>query len=463
MSLIRTPPTKHRQTRTRAALQSTDVPRAPILSPNEAGTGIFGNETESEDNEVPVNAASIVSKKSDPHIATSSGESGTSFSSPSDTVTEKTVGKLDSNVFKPFGSVGNISMSRSSSDTSETASDAATCRGGPNNPICGIQVVNGDRAIQCDKCQFWFHAKCQAIPKPAHDALVRYKCLSWLCEKCKKSLGDGAKAETCPKTNQVDLPLLERKLQVIGDAVRDHMKIIVQSVKEQEKVVADSAKLVENICKDQNAQKTTYADMVRGSCDKMVKEVNAKIETIPGRASAKDTLDAGRAMSNVFDSFLDKEKRKLNVVVHNLPEDTSPSLTERSERDNELFRDIVKEGLSLIIRPTRSFRVGKRSADKPRLLIVSLENMETKVELLRMASQLRHLSTWKRIYVTPDLTKKEREESKKLREELAKRRQAGETDIMIKRGRIVKLSHLRHLLGSIDRTKCLRLAMAECK
>ena len=43
------------------------------------------------------------------------------------------------------------------------------------------------------------------------------------------------------------------------------------------------------------------------------------------------------------------------------------------------------------------------------------------------------------IYVMPDLTKKEREESKKLREELAESQQAGETD-MIKTGRIVKLS-----------------------
>ena len=56
-----------------------------------------------------------------------------------------------------------------------------------------------------------------------------------------------------------------------------------------------------------------------------------------------------------------------------------------------------------------------------------------------MASELRHLSTWKRIYVTPDLTKKEREESKRLREEFAARRQAGETDITIRRGRIIRL------------------------
>ena len=142
---------------------------------------------------------------------------------------------------------------------------------------------------------------------------------------------------------------------------------------------------------------------------------------------------------NAFDNFFDKERRKLNVVVHNLPENDSMMVAERSKRDHDLFKDVIKEGLNIIINPTRSFRAGKMMADKPRLLIVTLENEEVKSELLRMAPQLRHLTTWKRIYVTPDLSKKEREEGKKLREELVRRRQDGEENIMIKRGRIMKI------------------------
>ena len=38
----------------------------------------------------------------------------------------------------------------------------------------------------------------------------------------------------------------------------------------------------------------------------------------------------------------------------------------------------------------------------------------------------------------PDLTKKQREENYKLREELTARRKAGETDLMIKRGKTQK-------------------------
>ena len=59
-----------------------------------------------------------------------------------------------------------------------------------------------------------------------------------------------------------------------------------------------------------------------------------------------------------------------------------------------------------------------------------------------MAPQLRYLTSWKRIYVTPDLTKKERDEGKRLREELSNRRQAGEENLAIGRGKIVKLPQM---------------------
>ena len=78
-------------------------------------------------------------------------------------------------------------------------------------------------------------------------------------------------------------------------------------------------------------------------------------------------------------------------------------------------------------------------AGKPRLLIVCLENSDTKAEILKLAPQLRYLTKWKRVFVTPDLTKKEREEGKRLPEELHARKQAGEENLTIRKGRIVQL------------------------
>ena len=452
MSMTRTPPIKLRQIRTRSALQVGTAQgykeTAPVLPrpkhADDADDKSPGNERECQGNqqaEVNLETDGCVGGESGKLTGTEqeTGEKSPSLSTPSGSQNPKTVGKLDTSAYKPFGSMSNVSISRSSSDTSDSSSETAFCQGGPGNPNCGVQVVTGDKAVQCDRCHLWFHAKCQSIPKVAHDALVKYKCLSWLCTNCKAILKAGGDLSSSKKDG-LDLKSLERQVQDMSDSVRNHMKSIVQSVKEQEKAVSDNSKLLERFYKEDNSQKSTYADMVRGTCDRMVEKVNAKIDALPRHSAAKDTSEASKVMSTVFDNFIDKEKRKLNVVVHNLPElDATASLSERSEKDRELFKDIIKEGLNLIIHPTHSFRVGKKVGDNPRLLIVTLEDVDTKAELLKMAPQLRYLTSWKRIYVTPDLSKKEREEGRRLREELAARRQQGEENIMIRRGRIVKV------------------------
>ena len=55
------------------------------------------------------------------------------------------------------------------------------------------------------------------------------------------------------------------------------------------------------------------------------------------------------------------------MVVHNLPEDDSTTLAERSAKDQEILKDVIKAGMSLSVHPTRLglFRVGKKLNDRP--------------------------------------------------------------------------------------------------
>ena len=86
----------------------------------------------------------------------------------------------------------------------------------------------------------------------------------------------------------------------------------------------------------------------------------------------------------------------------------------------------------------RSFRVGKSVEGRDRLLIVTLEMPGVKQDVLRLAPQLRSSEKYGNVYITPDLTPAEREAAKKLRDELSARRKAGEVNLTICRGRIVK-------------------------
>ena len=71
--------------------------------------------------------------------------------------------------------------------------------------------------------------------------------------------------------------------------------------------------------------------------------------------------------------------------------------------------------------------MGKKIDGKTRLLIVTLENLSSKHNIMRLAHQLRQSTSYINIYITPDLTRKERETKKKLWDELSSNRRAGET------------------------------------
>jgi hypothetical protein len=68
--------------------------------------------------------------------------------------------------------------------------------------------------------------------------------------------------------------------------------------------------------------------------------------------------------------------------------------------------------------------------------------MYSRRELLRNAKTLRKssLNIFKYVYVCPDLTPLQREQNNKLEKELSDRKNAGETNLVIKRGSIVQRS-----------------------
>ena len=81
-----------------------------------------------------------------------------------------------------------------------------------------------------------------------------------------------------------------------------------------------------------------------------------------------------RGIFSTIGTAMDKERRKLNVVVHNL-EESQPSETESREKQDLLkFQAFIKDALNLNLRAVKSFRAGKTQEERPRLLVVTLED-----------------------------------------------------------------------------------------
>ncbi len=69
------------------------------------------------------------------------------------------------------------------------------------------------------------------------------------------------------------------------------------------------------------------------------------------------------------------------------------------------------------------------------MAILGNRNMKDKVP--RFAKQLRDKQVWRNVYIGPDHTTLERDQDYHLREELKRRRDNEEADLVIRKGRIV--------------------------
>ena len=329
------------------------------------------------------------------------------------------VGKLGASAYRPFGS--------------DIGSDSTCCRGGPGQVVCGNPVEDGQSGVQCEKCTNWFHSACQLIPPAAVTALERFKVLSWFCAECKTTLTKQPKASE--KISQLEL-----KVAGLDISLREHMKVAHASLKELESLATQQTAFTKKLYQEQEKAKATYAEIARGTCAEVVASVQKGPTYQQAIQAPTMGTQAAQEISGMIDNFIDKERRKLNVVVHNLPEQetTNDPVDEKMQKDITSFCKIIKDELRLNIRVNKAFRAGPKQSTRPRLLIVTLDSTDAKLELLKLSPQLRNSDQWRSLFINPDLTRKEREDGKKLRQELADRKGAGESNIYIRQGKIVK-------------------------
>ena len=400
------------------------------------------------------------------------------------------VGKLSATMYKPFGT-----RSRSAS---LSGSEVAICKGGPNGS-CGNEVVDADEAMQCDHCDKWYHCSCQEVPSATYRVAAKHKALMWLCKDCKEiiraSRGYNSVHEDIASLSTLIGKLMHsnmEQLQTVKGMLRDQHHELVQQLQDQEqaisstskknedeklalekvakaleksidasnaeqlelaasvkeeqrqlmKVIDEQGQLLWSSLKDNETRQKSYASMVKGQCKEVVNTISTQIEKLPSEQinqKNKGTGNAPMQFTGIFDAFVDRERRKNNVVVHNLTESDGDTHTERMTKDRSKLGELLRRELNLNVRIVKTFRVGKYAPGKNRLLIATMDSEETKWEVVRIAPQLRGTDTGSNIFINPDLTKQEREQGKKLRGELAERRAKGERNLAIRRGRIIKL------------------------
>ena len=140
-------------------------------------------------------------------------------------------------------------------------------------------------------------------------------------------------------------------------------------------------------------------------------EYDAKIEDIQSSLDTKIEQQVEKSLL----AYKEREERKCNIILHNVSE---PTGDDKKKEDLENIMGIVRSVKCEEIKVESFFRLGKPTEGKKRLIKVCLDSVNSKHKMLGGTKVLRekkdgdYTSVWSNIFITPDLTKEEREKIK---------------------------------------------------
>ena len=274
-----------------------------------------------------------------------------------------------------------------SSDSSQGANEAASSSNAKriNNKNCGqcdMLFKANQKSMNCSVCNYWFCLDCSHVSSKVYDVLKKEQ-IANLPFNC-----DGC-LRIIPKLNEMGTIINEQKQQL-----------------------------------------ESYKAKINELETKMEEKIEKQVE-------------------KAIEMYREREERKCNVIIHNVPE---PTTEHKKEEDNEKLREVFAVMKCDEIIPKSVVRLGRPIPGRIRLLKLTLDSVTCKHKLLGSTKCLREkdgagnsIHGWSNVFITPDLTKEEREKkNKKLRDELKKRKEDEKNqNLVIYRGAIVDRKEIK--------------------
>ena len=238
----------------------------------------------------------------------------------------------------------------------------------------------GKDYMKCNLCDCIFHTKCESVSAQQLSLFRELDKLKtpyeWLCSSCRKT----------------DVMNIMKSIQIMQTKI-DNLEKEVASLKQ--KNTSDNSEL---------------SDASRSS------------HTVTPSATP---------ISEAVNEAIDIERRKLNLVVSGMPQSGEKS-------DAELVHELLEDP-ALQITGTVFVRDVQRIGNKG-LMLITFDSIENKRVVLKGAFHLRlsNIPGHRDIYISPDLTKKQRQIEFELRSELRLRRENGEVGLKISKGKIIQ-------------------------
>ena len=277
-------------------------------------------------------------------------------------------------------------------------------------PECDSKVK---KLIECEFCRKWMCMSCADLSNEACKIANDWQhALHFYCKQC------------FPKLN--NLILNHQSFSDVNESLNTVNNKIESLSQQLALQLQDLPKIASLLKSNSEASRTKI-------------QVAPQLSTAPSNPAPSITKQI-EAVS-IIDEFTEREKRKNNIVLSNIPEPTGDNREDRSAHDLATVKSIINEFKIQGVQIIRTVRLGKFNPlnTRGRLVLAELADNSVKGRLLTTASKARQNSQlWKNIYISPDLTPQQRLEGKQLRDELRRRRDNGERNLIIRHNKIVR-------------------------
>ncbi len=297
---------------------------------------------------------------------------------------------------------------------------------------CNVQFGNpNDKLMECEYCDNHFCAKCLNMTDDEYAHHERSSGM-WFCVICKPKVGETIKVE-----------------KDIEKRCSEHFMLYSKRIEKIEEKLAkklERNEIIDIIKRELNSKTNDATERSEKQIIEIVnKQVTEKVKDISESTysdAVKETVES--TVSKLFDTkidnkiaesekeIVDRQGRERNIIIFNIDEPNTNLIDDRVQADKETIEKVIKE-LNFETRNDfeieQVIRIGYRKTkpgDNPRPVIVTFSTVEAKRSALKNASKLSDSedNSIKKLKMSNDLTKKDREtEQELLKEKFSKNKE----------------------------------------
>lgn len=263
------------------------------------------------------------------------------------------------------------------------------------SPKCGQCKQHKQEVLKCERCLEILCAKCQQMDT-AHLLILKQYDVSWFCNKCKP------KALNAIHTDKE-----------IEDRCAEYMSQITKRIIRVETSLKEKAtkKDLENSTQEINTQIQTLQQEV----SKLIQHQTHTTVNHP-TMTTQANQDLATAVKEEITEREQIMAKKLNLIIHGMKE---------NGQDLHEVKQMMTTCLKLDAAPESVTRIGQPDHSKPRMILAVMRNINDKKKVLSKAKEIRNSSEerYNTVFIRPDLTPRQRAESKNLQAQLMRRRE----------------------------------------